>query len=268
MKKFLITIFVLLVLGGAGFFFGWAQFSVPPGQYGVISSKTHGIDQRPVRSGEFRWIWYKLIPTNVKITVFNLERINYPVSFDSSLPSGDTYAVFTGLTNADFTWNFRGEINFTLNPDMLVSIAASNNLNDQNDLNAYSQKVAQDIELHIIRVLSSAEEDSVRLEHIMSGNQDAQMEREIRERFPEIKDFSFVIHAAKFPDFVLYRQLRRMYDEFLSSQREYITSGFGRRAENHIEAQLRFENLERYGDLLTRFPVLLEYMTLGLDRNE
>ena len=91
------------------------------------------------------------------------------------------------------------------------------------------------------------------------------MEKEIHTAFPEISDFTFIIQSAKFPDFVLYRQLRYMYEEFLTRQREYVTSAFGRRAENHIEAQLRFDELQRYGELLTKYPVLLEYMQMGLD---
>ena len=73
MKKFLITFFILLILAGVFFFLVWVQFSVPVGSYGVIASKTHGVDPQLVKSGEFRWVWYKLIPTNVKIAVFSPE---------------------------------------------------------------------------------------------------------------------------------------------------------------------------------------------------
>ena len=268
MKKFLIFMLILTALGGAGFFFGWVQFSVPPGQYGVINSKTHGVDPNIVKSGEFRWIWYKLIPTNVKIAVFNLEHSRFPIDFNSAIPSGDTYSSFVGATNANFSWNLNGEISFNINPQMLVSLAESNNLGSQEDLDNYLKTAARDIELIIIGVLSSA--DSERLEKIMGGNSDSQMEQEIKKRFPEILDFSFVIHTAKFPDFILYRQIRLLYEDFLSMQREYISSSFGTRAESHIEAQLRFEELSRYGELLTKYPILLEYLAMepGLAGNQ
>ena len=267
MKKFFITLLILIILGGTGFFFGWVQFQVPPGQFGVISSKTHGIDPEPVRSGEFRWVWYKLIPTNVKIAVFNLEYTNFPFNFDSTLPSGSTYASFAGLSNTDFSWNLKGEIAFNLNPDYIVRLTEKHNLSGQDTLDTYMEKIAKDIEMIILRTLSSitSADDSERIEQIMSGNGDEQMENEIRTSFPEISDFTFIIQSVKFPDFVLYRQLRYMYEEFLTRQREYVTSAFGRRAENHIEAQLRFDELQRYGELLTKYPVLLEYMQLGLD---
>jgi len=260
MKKFIITLLILLILGGTAFFFGWAQFMVPPGQYGVVISKTHGIDPDLIRSGEFRWIWYKLIPANVKIAVFNPAHVKYPINYNSALPSGDTYASFVGITNVDFSWNLRGDISFKVNPDSLVSLSKSQNLTSQDDLNSYLQSVSQEMEILIISELSSA--GTERLEQLMSGKNDVQIEQLVKSRFPEIQDFSLIINSARFPDFILYRQIRGLYEDFLSRQREVISSAFGRRAEIHIENQLRFEELERYGDLLTRYPVLLEYLTL------
>ena len=258
-----------MILAGIGFFFGWVQFSVPPGQFGVISSKTHGIDPKIVRSGEFRWVWYKLIPTNVHIAAFDLDRFKYPINYNNTLPSGDTYSNFIGLTSVDFSWNLRGELAFGINPEMLVSIVEKYNLKNQEDFDNYLQDNAKDIELLILRTLSSASTDISRIENILSGNPDTEMEREIRNRYSEIRDFSLTIHTAKFPDFILYRQIRDLYNDYLSSQRDFISTSFGRRAENHIETQLRFEELERYGDLLTRYPILLEYMAMegNLNRN-
>jgi len=264
MRKFLITLLFLIALGAAGFFFGWAQFSVPPGSYGVINSKTHGVDPEIVRSGEFRWVWYKLIPTNVQIAVFRIEPVKFHVDFNSSLPSGDSYASFAGL-GEDFSWELKGEISFSLDPQALVSVVSQYNLTGQEDLDAHLRNVAHNIEVMILRVLSSAETDSLRLEKIMAGNSDEEMEKEVKDQFPQIRDFSFVIHSAKYPDFVLYRQVRLLYEEFLAKQREYVTSAMGRRAESHIEAQFHFNELERYGELLTKYPVLLEYLAMNKD---
>jgi hypothetical protein len=267
MKKFFITLLILIILAGAVFMFGWAQFSVPPGKYGVINSKTHGIDPEIVRSGEFRWIWYKLIPTNVKVAVFSLDHNKYPIDFNSSLPSGETYASFIGLTNTDFSWNLKGEIGFRLDPEMLITAAAQNNLLSQEDLDEYLKSVAQNIENLTLRILSgqgfqSLTSDNNRLEQLLSGNTDAELEMEIKREFPAVCDFSIKIQSAKYPDFILYRQLRLIYEEFLSSQRELAASSFGKRAETHLQTQLRFEELEKYGDLLTRYPILLDYLAM------
>jgi len=261
MKKFLITLLILLIIGGTVFFFGWAQLSVPPGSYGIIISKTHGVDPAPVKSGEFRWVWYKLLPTNVKIPVFNLRPERFPIEFNSSLPSGDVYSSFAGL-GADFSWNLKATISFSIDPEKLVQVVSQHNITDQQTLDAHINEVAQGIEVLILRLLSSGEIDASRLERILSGRPDEEMGREISRLFPEIHDFSLTIQSARFPDFVLYTQVRLIYEEFLAKQREYITAAFGRTAESHIESQFRFDELERYGELLTRYPVLLEYLIM------
>jgi hypothetical protein len=262
MKKFLIFFVIFLALAGTAFMFGWVQFSVPPGKYGIVNSKTHGIDPKLVRSGEFRWLWYKLIPTNVKISVFHLEQNKYPIQFNSSLPSGNNYALFAGITNADFSWNINGEISFNIDPEMLISIALKHNFTDQDGLNAFLKTAAKDIELMILRILSSSEDDNVRLEEILSGNLGTELEKEIKEKHPFIRNFSFSIQSAKYPDFILYRELRKLYEEFLATQRDYISASFIQMTGSHIETQRHFIELERYGELLTKYPILLDYLAL------
>ena len=256
-----------MVLAVVCFFFGWVQFQVPVGQYGVVNSKTHGFDPKPVSSGEFRWIWYKLLPTNVKITSYYLEYSTFPVIFNSKLPSGEIYASFLGLTNTDFTWYLNGDISFNIKPEFLTQLARLHNFSGQFDLDAYMKKTAGDIEHIILKNLNliSSADDSDRVEKILSGETDAQMEKEIRKSYPEIDEFSFNIKTVKIPDFILYRQLRLMYEDFLIKQREYVTNEFGRKAENHINSQLRINELERYGELLSKYPILLDY--LKLDQN-
>jgi len=261
MKKFFFTLFLLIVIGIVVFLFGWAQYTVPPGSYGVISSKTHGIDPEPVKSGEFRWIWYKLIPTNVEIAVFKLDPVKFDINFNSSLPSGDTYAAFAGL-GVDFSWNLKANVSFSLNPDMLVSVVSAHNLKNQADMDLYLLDISKGIENYILRAFSSVETDSTRLENVMAGKGDAELEREIAVLYPEIKDFSLTVESAHFPDFILYREIRLLYEDYLKKQRELASASFGKRAENQLASQFHFNELERYGELLTKFPILLEYLAL------
>jgi hypothetical protein len=268
MKKFLITLFFLICLGIAGFFFGWVQFEVPPGSYGIIHSKTHGADPNLVQSGEFRWIWYKLIPTNVKITVFQLKPQKFSIDFNSYLPSAESYASFAGLGTSDFSWNLKGDISFFIEPQMLITLVSRQKASDQETLDAYIEEIVQEIKVIILQILSSAETDTARIEKIIAGGFDIGTENEIYSKFPEIRDFSFVIINAKYPDFVLYRQIRLLYEDYLTKQREYIATGFTRRAENHIEAQFHFWELGQYGELLTKYPILLDYLAMNLKKEE
>ena len=264
MKKFILTLFILLVCGGVVFFFGWAQFKVPVGAFGVVRSKTHGVDPRLVRSGEFRWIWYKLIPTNVQIPVFRLDPEHYSININNSLPSGNSYATFAGIS-ADFSWELNASISFSLDPDQLVSLLAERNISSQEELDGYKRDLAERIEAFILRRLVSGE-DSLRVEEILTGGSSADIEREIESQFPYIRDFSFTVKSARFPDFALYRQIRLLYEDFIMKQREYISAALSQKAEDRIDTQLHFGELERYGQLLTQYPVLLEYLALEKGR--
>jgi hypothetical protein len=53
-----------------------------------------------------------------------------------------------------------------------------------------------------------------------------------------------------------------LYEEFLEKQREYVAEAMGRKAESRIENQIRFDELERYGELLSKYPPLLQYLEL------
>jgi hypothetical protein len=268
MKKLLITLFFLVCVGAAGFFFGWVQLTVPPGSYGIIQSKTHAIDSGLVQSGEFRWIWYKLIPTNVKIPVFQLTPQKFSMDFNSNLPSADSYASFAGLGSSDFSWNLKGDISFNIDPQMLVTLVSQQKISDQETLDAYIEGISQEIKVIILQVLSSVETDTARIEKILSGGTDIEMEKGIYAKFPEIRDFSFVVINAKYPDFALYREIRLLYEDFLERQREYVSAGFTKRAETHIEAQFHFWELGQYGELLTKYPVLLDYLAMNLKKDE
>jgi hypothetical protein len=150
MKKFLISLFILIILGGAGFFFGWAQMPVPPGAYGVLRSKTHGVDETLIREGEFRWIWYKLIPTNTETLVFTLKPVSWPFKVQGSLPSGNTDAAAAGV-DADFSYELSGTLFFSIKPELLPALVDNNGIGDQGGLEEYENKLAQALEAFVVR---------------------------------------------------------------------------------------------------------------------
>ncbi len=70
--KFFIWLIVLLAISGTVFFFGWLQFSVPAGSYGVMLSKSGGYYNEVITPGEFSWRWERLVPTNSEILIFRI----------------------------------------------------------------------------------------------------------------------------------------------------------------------------------------------------
>jgi hypothetical protein len=261
MKKFFIVLIILLALGGAGFFLGWVQREVPPGTYGVLRSKTHGTDPQVIRDGEFRWEWYKLIPTNAEIGVYSLGRITRPLNSSGSLPSGGVYASLAGL-NADFSWEVSGEFSFSLKPESLPSLVEAYNIRDQAGLDALAEEKADGIETFILQRLRSLGENEGKMQAILLMGSLPELDREVLGAFPEIENVNCLVRAARYPDYALYRSVKELYGEYLNRQQAILIGDVVREAETRINSRLRLDELAQYGDLLTKYPILIQYLTL------
>jgi hypothetical protein len=261
MRKFLIVFFILLALGGTGFFFGWVQLTVPPGYYGVIRSKTHGIDRTLIREGEFRWVWYKLIPANTDIQVYRPLPVERRINHRGTLPSAGVYASFAGI-DVDFSYEFTAILSFSIGPESLIPLIEERNITGQDELDAYAGSLAGEIEGFVFGRMRHIGEDEEELRLILETGSSPKLEEEIRRAFPRTAELSCRIEAARFPDFGLYSQLRGLYTDYVDSQREYIARARNESSARHVDFQFRIDELTRYGDLLTRYPVLLEYLKL------
>jgi hypothetical protein len=261
MKKFITTLLILLILGGLGFFFGWAQMGVPPDAYGVIRSKSHGIDPRLVSPGEFWWVWYKLIPTNAQTSIFRIKPVNHAFSARNTLPSGMVYSAFAGLEDT-FYWEMNASFSFTLKPEALVQLVSDENISTQEELVQYENDTAEQIEASIQRRMNLGNEYAIYIESLLKYGESPDFEREIQEQFPLISGFSMTVKSAILPDYALYQHVKSLHEGYISAQREYLTQGLGEKAKSRMESQLRFGELEQMGSLLTRFPILLEAPSL------
>jgi hypothetical protein len=261
MKNFFVILLILLVLGGAVFFLGWAQFKVPPGTYGVMRSKTHGTDPRVLKEGEFRWVWYKLIPTNTEITAYTLEQAGGKLEASGELPSGSVYADLAGV-KADFTWNISGEFSFRLKSGALPRLAEEHHLRDQSGLEALEEGEAGKIESFILQRLKVYGTEEAKMEALLLSGSLQELNREIEEAFPDIENFNCLVRAVRFPDYALYRSLKGLYEDYIGRQQISLRDDITKEAEARMNSRLRLDELAQYGDLLTRYPVLLEYLAL------
>jgi hypothetical protein len=261
MRKVFIVVLILLVLGGLGFFFGWTQRTVPPGSYGVMRSKTHGLDSVLIREGEVRWVWYKLIPTNADIRVYRPGRVEHRVNHRGTLPSADVYSSFAGIS-ANFAYEFEAVFSFSIGPDSLIPLIRERNIQGQEELDAYTGTLARDIEWFILQRMESLGEDEGELRRILETGTSAALEGEIRAAFPYAEGISCRFPVIRFPDFPLYTHIRDLYYDYLAKQREYMGAAINDNAERHIDSRFRLDELASYGELLSRYPVLLDYLKL------
>jgi len=264
MKKFFTTLLVLVIIAGIMLFFGWAQLGIPPDGCGVIRSKTHGLYPYLVQPGEFLWIWYKLIPTNAETTVLRLAPFNYDFTAESELPSGRVYSAFAGI-RGDFSWRINAVLSFSISPDAIIPLFNANTIGSQEDLTRYQRDVARQIEGVILRYIGQ-EDLSGEVEALLRDGENPWFEREVIKQFPFLRNFSLRVKSAKFPDFELYRQAKALFEFYMTVQKEYVSGDMRERAKNRMDAMFRFDELELYGALLTKYPILLDYMTLEKDK--
>jgi hypothetical protein len=261
MKKLWIMLFFIIVLGGGAFFGGWVQLTVPPGSYGIMRSKTHGVDPKLIREGEFRWVWYKLIPTNVVITSYSLKPIRVSLQFEGTLPSAETYTSLSGLT-ADFSYELKGSISGALNPQALPTLIHTKNITDEADLRVYEQNLAEEMRDFAIQRLCLYAEEEGMTEELLGFESAGRLQNDITGAFPEVDNLSCSIYAAHLPDIPLYHSVQALYTEYLDRQRALLQPEINAQADKHLASLLRLDELTKYGELLTKYPVLLQYLAL------
>lgn len=266
MKKFLFVLIVLIILAGTVFFLGWAQLTVPPGSYGVMRTKTHGLEARTIKSGEFRWFWYKVIPTNAQVSVYTLVPVKRPVTVSGGLPSGQVYASLAGL-DADFSWEISGEISFSLNPDFLPEFTAKGSISDDAGLRTAEENLAVNIENLVIQRLKAYadNDDTEKIENLLVASSLPELDSDILRAFPEIENLTCTIRVVRFPDFALFRSVKALYAEYLARQNAILSQDVAFEAERRITSKLRVEELTQMGELLNKYPVLIQYLTIEKD---
>ena len=269
MKKFLATLLILVTLAGLGLFFGWAQRGVPPDAYGVLRSRSHGTDPNLIVPGEFRWVWYKLIPTNAETSVFRLRQVQRQIGARGTLPSGQIYSAFLGIRE-DFSWEINAVMSFRLRPDALIPTVKAMNIGTQEELTRFQNDLADEMEAVLLRWINQGDNFAWQTDALIQGGEIPALTREMERRFPQVTDFSLRINSARLPDFALYEQVRTLHGEFIALQKGFIAGGLTDMARNRLETFARIEELELFGALLTRFPILLEYLRIedGRERGE
>ncbi|MCL1928349.1 MAG: hypothetical protein FWG07_06125 [Treponema sp.] len=260
MKK-IITLIILLAAGGTAFYLGWVQYSVPVGSYGVLRSKTHGTDSEIIREGKFRWVWYKLIPNNVTIAVFTIKENTIFLDFSGVLPSGDTYSTLAGL-KTDFSYGFSGSLSYKLKAESLTALSERENLLSQAELDVYLSRLSKEIDNHVKALLwTYGENEKILKEAGETGTIDA-LEKSLAASYSDIEILSCTVNILRFPDFVLYNEVRQLYRDYLTAQRIDLRGTIGQIASENIENRRRIEELTGYGELLTKYPVLIQYLAL------
>jgi hypothetical protein len=81
-------------------------------------------------------------------------------------------------------------------------------------------------------------------------------------RNPELSVSSLSVVSAKVPDLALYESARSLYLGYMENYRASVEPALTRASSQAAEEQVRMEILRRYGDLLERYPDLIDYLAI------
>lgn len=261
MRKSAVSIVFLIALAAAVFFLGWTQFAVKPGNIGIVRSKTSGVHARVIRNGEFHWLWERLLPTNATLTEFTLKRVTKTISTSGELPSTAPYTAILG-DEVDFSYRIDGEVSFTPRADSLPKLSETVPIADQADLDSWMEKEASTVADFTVRRVLQYAEDSSELERIAAVGATPRLVADIERAFPHLENVSCTFTSVRLPDFELYETAKTLYRDYTEKKRSALAQAAEAAASEAVKSRLRYEELERYGELLSKYPILLKYLAI------
>lgn len=248
------------------FFFGWTQFAVPAGKYGVMLSKSGGYHAEVIRSGSMVWRWERLIPTNAKIFVFDLSPRRITYTLDGSLPAADRYMQI--LNNKDdFSWSFSVDTLVSIKPEQLVTTVSNRNIRTQEALDSFTdsqiQSALQSIMHHYITLLL---EDSYLYQkvktdyHAFSEMFKQELEKKVGTQF---SIDAVTIAKISVPDLNTYKIAEQAYTLYEQTREMLLAETAAKEAQRAASEQFQIERLAKWGDFLAKYPAILELIAVA-----
>jgi hypothetical protein len=256
MKKALVVLIVLLVAGGAAFYFGWVQIRLPADACAVIFTKTGGFDSRVTMPGDFSWRWERLLPGNLTLYRYSLAPYRSRQEVRQALPSAELYSAVLP-DKPDFYIRGVAELEFAVRPESLPGLLRDQRLYPES-LPEYYRGQAESLGAALVELASGQGAGPLSVEALTA---------ELGKRFPHLAIQQLELQELSRPDLELYELARQSYRSLVSSRdraREAAESALA--AERAREALARereassLQSLAAYGELLNKYPILLKAM--------
>lgn len=261
MRKLLVVLVILMLLGGVVFYVGWVQFEIPPNSYGVIFTKTNGWEPDPIEAGTFTWRWQRLLPTNLTLYVYPVEQQEIEIEAEGGLPSGEVYAEAISAS-VDFTYSVEAAVQYTVRPKSLPAIAQEGIAPaDLPDWYAGFEVPMRETVVAAFGDALSARGDSPSLASLQENARSR-----LENRFPELDITAVSPRSTSFPDYELYARAKEVYLESLAAYEEGVAEAERQAAFSATQQERRIALLREYGKILSEYPVLLDYFTMSAER--
>ncbi len=262
MKKFLLWLILIIIVGSVIFYIGWTQYRLDQDMYGVIYTKTSGYFEEPIESGHFSWSGWRLIPGNLTITQIPSSSRSISIRAKKTLPAADSYKMMV-IGDPVFSYDADITISYSLEKGSVVALVSSYGVNELNSTTWFLAKdeMVRSIALEIITDYFIHKDVSASKDMI-SEDIKGYLSTQIKTYFTElnINDISMTFNSL--PDFEIYSQAKKSYEEMVELKNETLADAILQSPEMITENMLYIDKLQNYGQLLSQYPILLEYLRI------
>ncbi|MFI3258227.1 MAG: hypothetical protein R3Y36_08025 [Spirochaetales bacterium] len=262
MKKFIVSLIILLIFAGAVFVLGWLEIFVPLDNYGVLISKTSGVSPDVIQAGNFTWRWERLIPTNSQIRTFDAYPQTFSKTIQGTLPSSEIYKnMLEG--NPDFSYSFSIDIVMNIIPDRLPNFVNETGAKDDAKLQEYLNNQADSIARSAIQYIleNSANDIDFVIEASLS-NTELIDGIHASSRYADLDIASIHINNAKLPDLTMYDYAKTTYEIYQETIRQTLRESAELQGTQAAEDYLELERFSRLGRILADYPSLIDFMAV------
>ncbi|MBN2532920.1 MAG: hypothetical protein JXB88_08515 [Spirochaetales bacterium] len=261
MKKVIISLILLLVVGIIVLVIGFIY--IPQDSYGVVQTMISGIDEKVYPPGTIMWRWEKLLPTALAFYKFKLtpykKEIESPIK-GSLYPSGNDYAKALG-ESFDFSFEFNVNVEFVIIPDKLP-LLVKDGLKPDN-LSTWYEDVSGKLSESLFEIVL-AEPD------IFMKYKRSELLKQIQTIIGDQNDFHGITLLAidpknvNIPDYDAYKALKEKYFNYLTLKSGAHNEMIQAEKQLYLEAVQKeieiIRNIDKYGELLTKYPSILEFL--------
>ena len=265
-RKLVIFIIILFVGAGLVFFFGWTQFSIPAGKYGIMLSKSGGYYQKVITPGQLTWRWERLIPTNARIFVFDLAPRQVHYTAEGMLPSADQYSKVLNIKD-NFSWSFSIDALVTLKPEHLGSTVTKNGLQTQEGLEtAIDSGIQAALQTVVYRYVSELldnpyEYQQVKTDyHALSEKIKGELSKTIG---PEFSIEDITLSKIVIPDIHTYKLAEQSYNLYEQQREMLLAETAAKEAQYAASEQFQIDRLTKWGDFLAKYPHIIELIAVA-----
>ncbi|MBP5251117.1 MAG: hypothetical protein J6Z17_01745 [Treponema sp.] len=251
-KKLFIKFFILVLLAGTVFTFGWMNLFVNAEGFAVMVSKTSGVNDRVISRSSFTWKWQHLIPTNVTLVSFNSASESFSNKIEGTLPSGALYASHIG-GNPDFNYKATVNISLSATEEKVLSLYKDGVISDSQNLSSWLSSKALELSQAAAASFFDENYEHRLFEKTVFENDDISTLID-KTKFYGLDIKMIKIEGIKLPDFNLYNQAKSSYTNYLAELEKQLKNRAENRADEILEDDRIISRLERFALVVQKYP--------------